>query len=279
MRLLLRFIFLSTDIYLYKRAGGVCVFKRQKMRIKKGKTRNWITKGPLPFKYVLLITLIFFIFLTMFSLIIINRNLEPTIMDIAETRARQFAAQAINDAIDKNISENVDIKELIVKHEYNGETAFSFNPQIYHKVTADASKRVQKYLDLVEAGEIDQLENFKNDINIKKETTKSSNGIVYHIPLGMATGMTLLSNLGPDIPVRLQILGDVTSNVETKIIPSGINNTYLEAYINVKVHMNVIIPLKEEPIEVSYQVKVGDLFLEGKVPQYYNPGIIPPPTN
>lgn len=256
------------------------MFKRKKIRIKKVKRRNWITKGPLPFKYVLLISFIIFNILTMISLIIINKNLEPSLMSIAETRARQFAAQAINDAIDKNISENIDINELIVKHEnQNGETAFSFNPQVYHKVTADASKRVQKYLDLVEAGQLEQLENFKNDININKENTSSSHGIVYHIPLGMATGMTLLSNLGPDIPVRLQILGDVTSNVETKIIPSGINNTYIEAYINVKVHMNVIIPLKEEPIEVSYQVKVGDLFHPGKVPQYYNPGIIPPPTN
>lgn len=215
----------------------------------------------------------------MFSLIIINKSLEPTLMSIAETRARQFAAQAINDAVAKKISENVDINELIVKHENGGETAFSFNPQVYNKVITDASKRVQKYLDLVEAGQLEQLENFKNDINIDKEDTRNTNGIVYHIPLGMATGMTLLSNLGPEIPVRLQILGDVTSNVETKIIASGINNTYLEVYINVKVHMNVIIPLKEEPIEISNQVKVGDLFHPGKVPQYYNPGIIPPPTN
>ncbi len=255
------------------------MFKYKKMKIKKAKQKKWLTKGPLPFRYVLLISFIIFNILTVFSLIIINRSLEPTLMSIAETRARQFAAQAINDAIDKNISENIDINELIVKHENNGETAFSFNPKVYHKVTADASKRVQKYLDLVEAGELERLDNFKNDININKENTKNSNGIVYHVPLGMATGMTLLSNLGPDIPVRLQILGDVTSNVETKIIPSGINNTYIEAYINVKVHMNVIIPLKEEPIEVSYAVKVGDLFHPGKVPQYYNPGLIPPPTN
>lgn len=200
-------------------------------------------------------------------------------MSIAETRARQFAAQAINDAIAKKISESVDINELIVKHKNADETAFSFNPQVYNKVISDASKRVQNYLDLVEAGQLEQLENFKNDINIDKENTKNSNGIVYHIPLGMASGMTLFSNLGPDIPVRLQILGDVTSNVETKIISSGINNTYLEVYINVKVHMNIIIPLKEEPIEISNQVKVGDLFHPGKVPQYYNPGLMPPPTN
>lgn len=244
--------------------------KFKRMKVNRRKKWRWILKGPLPFRYVLLITFIIFNILTISSLIIINKKLEPTLMSIAENRARQFAAQAINDAIAKEISENIDINELIVKHENAGEPSYSFNPQVYNKVISEASIRVQKYLDLVEAGELEQLDNFKNDININKEDSKNSNGIVYHIPLGMATNMTLLSNLGPEIPVRLQILGDVTSDVETKIVESGINNTYLEIYINVKVQMNVIIPLKEEPVEISNLVRIGDLFHPGKIPQYYN---------
>ncbi|MBS4192103.1 sporulation protein YunB [Bacillus sp. FJAT-49705] len=254
--------------------------------MRKKRRRRWtFKKGPLPFKYVFLITLMIFSLLTIFSLIIINRNLEPFLMDIAKTKATQFAVQAINDAIDKNISESIDINELIVKHENAGEPSYSFNQQMVNKVNSQAVKRIQKYLDLVEAGELDKLDNFKNDINIDPEKTKDANGIVYHIPLGMATNMTLLSNLGPEIPVRLQILGDVTPNVETKIVSTGINNTYIEVYIKVNVQMNVIIPRMEEPIEISNQVKVGDLFLPGKVPQYYNgpgsenssPIVVPPP--
>ncbi|MEH7121663.1 sporulation protein YunB [Bacillus sp. JJ1773] len=249
--------------------------------------RRWtVKKGPLPFKYVFLITFVIFILITIFSVIIINKKLEPTLIGIAETRARQFAVQAINDAIAKKATESIDINELIVKHENAGDASYSFNPQ-YNKVISELTIRVQEYLDLVEAGDLEQLENFKNDINIDKEKTKSSKGIVYHIPLGMATQMTLLSNLGPEIPVRLEILGDVTSDLETKIVETGINNTYLEVYINVRVHMNVIIPLIEEPIEVSNQIKIGDWFHPGKVPQYYNGGgtgspnpvIIPPANN
>ncbi|MFE8697265.1 sporulation protein YunB [Cytobacillus sp. FJAT-53684] len=241
-------------------------------------------KGPLPFKYVLLISFIIFNLLTIFSLIIINKNLEPTLIGIAESRARQFAAQAINDAIDKSIAESIDINELIVKHENAGEASYSFNPKIYNKAISESQKRVQKYLNLVEAGDIEQLENFKNDIEIDLDDTKKTNGIIYHIPLGMATKMTLLSNLGPEIPVRLEIIGDVTSDVEAQIAESGINNTFLEVYINVKVQMNVIIPLIESPIEVSNKVRIGDLFHPGQVPQYYNgsgegiPAVIPPPS-
>jgi len=267
------YLFMHQEIF---ETGGFSVLRRRRWKVRSN-------RGPLPLKYVVLITFIIFSLLTVVSLIIINRNLEPTLMNIAETRARQFAAQAINDAIDKHISQNVDINELIVKHENAGEPSYSFNPQIYNKVISDAQNRVQTYLDLVEAGEIEKLEDFRNDINIDKEKTKDTRGIVYHIPLGMATKMTLFSNLGPEIPVRLQILGDVKSDVEAKIAESGINNTFLEVYINVKVHMTVIIPLIEKPIEVANQVRIGDLFHPGKVPQYYNgtgtgnPVVIPPP--
>lgn len=257
--------------------GGYSLLRKVKTR----KRRRF--KGPLPFKYVLFISFIIFLLMTFGSLIIINKNIEPTLIGIAESRARQFAAQAINDAIDKDISESIDINELIVKHENAGEPSYSFNPQVYNKAISESQKRVQKYLNLVEAGDLEQLENFKNDIEIDVNKTKKETGIIYYIPLGMATKMTLLSNLGPKIPVRLEIIGDVTSDVEAKIAESGINNTFLEVYINVKVHMNVIIPLIENPIEVSNQVRIGDLFHPGKVPQYYNgsgqgiPAVIPPP--
>nr|WP_302053256.1 sporulation protein YunB [Bacillus sp. FJAT-29790] len=239
----------------------------------------------MPFKYVFLITFIIFNIFTVISLIIINKNLEPSLMSIAVTKSRQLAAQAINDAISKKISDSIDINELIVKHENAGETSYSFNPN-YNKVISEATIWVQKYLDYVEAGEIEELEKFKEGKEVKEADPRKTNGVVYQIPLGMATNMTLLSNLGPQIPVKLEFLGAVTSNVETKIVPTGINNTYLELYINMTVRMNVIIPLKKEPIEISNSVKVGDLFLPGEVPQYYNgggqqnftPSFIPPPN-
>ncbi len=232
-----------------------------------------LKRGPLPLKYVFLISFIFFNIFTVFSLVIINRELEPSLKGIAETKARQIASQAINDAISKKITEGIDMNQLIIVHEYSdGQLTFSNNPQIYNRVISEATMRVQRYLDFVEEGNLDQLESFKNDININYEESKKQRGIVYEVPLGMATGATLFSNLGPKIPVRFEILGDVISDVETKIMETGINNTYLEIYVTVNVKMNVIIPLIDEPIEITNAVKIGDLFVTGKVPTYYHGG-------
>ncbi|RLQ94235.1 sporulation protein YunB [Falsibacillus albus] len=240
--------------------------------LRKNKSKFKRKYGPLPFRYVFLITFIFFCFSTAISLVVINKNIEPILMSIAETKATQFGSQAINDAISKKISENIDIDKLIVTRGSGDDLSYSFNPQIYNRVISEATTRVQKYLDLMENGEIDDLEDLYRDINIDYEESKQQHGIVYYVPLGMATKQTLFSNLGPKIPVKLEILGAVTSNVETKIVETGINNTYLEVYINVKIQMNVIIPLRSKPIEISNSVKIGDLFHPGKVPLYYNGG-------
>ncbi|MDQ0271064.1 sporulation protein YunB [Cytobacillus purgationiresistens] len=229
-------------------------------------------KGPLPFKYVMLITFIVFTLLTLSGVLIINKNIEPVLIDIAETRARQFSAQAINDAIAKEISENIDVRELIIKHGEGEETSYSTNPQIYNRVISETTLRVQEYLNLVEKGDLEELEAFKNDEFIDFDASRSEGGIIYAIPLGMATKITLFSNFGPKVPIRFEFLGDVVSNVETKVIETGINNTFIEIYVKINVQMKVIIPLMERNIEVSNSVKIGDLLLPGKVPQYYNGG-------
>ena len=121
-------------------------------------------------------------------------------------------------------------------------------------------------------GELENLQAFKNDTNIDYEKSEQEKGVIYNIPLGMATNVVLLSNMGPKVPVRFEILGDVTSQVEMTTKETGINNTILEIFVNLKVNLKVIIPSVEKDITVKNHVKIGDLILRGKVPQYYNGG-------
>jgi len=226
-------------------------------------------KGPLPLKYVLLITIITFVFVTYQSLNLINQYIEPSLIKIAETKAREFASQAVNKAISENAIENIDVKQLIIVHDNSGEIGYSFNSRLSNRVTADVTTRVQRYLNLLEDGNIKDLEAFK-EFNVDK--SQQQKGLIYEIPIGMATNNILFSNLGPKVPVRFEIIGDVVANIDTKIRETGINNTYLEVYVKTHVQMSVIIPLIEKEIDVVNSVKIGDLFLPGKVPQYYNGG-------
>lgn len=231
--------------------------------------RRYRKKGPLPLKYVLLITVVTFVFVTYQSLNLINKYIEPSLIKIAETKAREFASQAVNKAMTENAIENIDVKQLIIVHDNSGEIGYSFNSKVSNRVTVDVTTRVQRYLNLLEDGNIKDLEAFK-EFNVDK--SRQQKGLIYEIPLGMATNNILFSNLGPKVPVRFEIIGDVVANIDTKIRETGINNTYLEVYVKTHVQMSVIIPLIEKEIDVVNSVKIGDLFLPGKVPQYYNGG-------
>ncbi|WP_059172615.1 sporulation protein YunB [Bacillus sp. FJAT-27445] len=231
--------------------------------------RSYRKRGPLPLRHVLLITLVAFVFVTYQSLNIINKQIEPRLIKIAETKAREFASQAVNKAISQYVVENIDVGELIIVHRNSDEVGYSFNPRLYSRVISDITTRIQRYLNLLESGNIEDLEAFK-EFNVKD--SKNKQGLIYEIPIGMATDNTLFSNLGPKVPVRFEIIGDVTANIETKIRETGINNTYLEIYVKTHVQMGVIIPLIDNEINVTNSIMIGDLFLPGKVPQYYNGG-------
>ncbi|NRG43184.1 sporulation protein YunB [Bacillus sp. CRN 9] len=228
-------------------------------------------KGQLPLRYVLLITFFIFILLTLSGLLLINKNIEPMLMEIAETQARQFSAQAINEAIATEIS-NVDVRDLIIKHDDGDSASYSTNPQIYNRVISATTSSVQEYLNLVESGNVDQLKALKNGELIDFDASSSEGGMIYEIPLGMATKITLFSRLGPKVPIRFEFLGDVVSSIDTKVIETGVNNTFLEIFIVINVRMKVIVPLMERNIETANSVKIGDIFLQGNVPQYYHGG-------
>ncbi|ASS91046.1 sporulation protein YunB [Aeribacillus pallidus] len=230
------------------------------------KFRRRRRRGPLPAKYVFLITFVIFNVLTAYSLWLINAIIEPTLVRIAETKTRQIAEHAIHDAVSKKIAEKLDMKELIIIHEKKSdETAtYSFNSQIYNRLISDATVYIQQYLD----GNVE----VESEDGIPVNQNPDGKGLVYHIPLGLITNNALISHLGPEVPVRFELIGSVNSEISTKYKEIGINNAYLEIYMDILVKINVIIPSISKDMEIENSVKIGDLFIEGKVPQFYNSG-------
>ncbi|WP_066372285.1 sporulation protein YunB [Neobacillus fumarioli] len=233
------------------------------MRFKKFKRR-----GPLPFKYVFLLSFLFFLLFSAIGLWIVNKNITPALMTVASTRARQFASDAITDAISKKITDNIDINKLIIIHNADGEVSYSFNPQIYNRAIADSTKRVEQYLNYLETGDISKLKSFTGSKDLMY--SDSGGGVIYKIPIGEVTNTAIFANMGPKIPVRYEILGDVNSDIQTAVRETGINNTYLEVNLIIKIKMNVIIPYLAKETDLTKVIKIGDLFVQGKVPQYYN---------
>ncbi|KON86458.1 sporulation protein [Sporosarcina globispora] len=226
-------------------------------------------KGPLPFRYVFLLTFIFFVISTAAGLWIINEGLKPTLMSYADSQTRKIASLVINNAINKKITNVMDLEEII---EEKGDGSFyTINTEKLNRVKAEVTELVQDNIKQAEKGDLTALESF-TDVEIKMEGDKDANGIVYYVPLGQATNNALLGNLGPKIPVKFNAVGSVTSNFITKREDHGINNVYIEVLVRLDVQVQIIIPFATEIITVQEDVPIAIGLIPGEVPQFFNGG-------
>lgn len=203
---------------------------------------------------------------------IINKGIQPTLMNIAESRAQQFATLAINEALREKISQgNEQIEDLVIieKSEDGRVSTIGWNTASMRNFQRASTQIVQDYLYSIQRGEIPQSSLSTNQ-QISKGNNK--NGIIAEIPLGQATGNVLLANLGPVIPVRFSMVGDVNSDVIKKVTEHGINNVLIELFVNVNVNLQVIIPFESKVTTVSTNIPIDIRNIQGEVPYFYNSG-------
>ncbi|WP_336883324.1 sporulation protein YunB [Priestia koreensis] len=237
------------------------------------KIRRRQRRGPLPFRYVLLLTVVFFIFSTMLSIWVINRGIEPTLMNYAESQTNRIATLVINKAINKKLADDLDTKGLIeIDRDSKGETGiYSINESVSNRVWAEVTRLLEENLKAAEKGHLDSIE-LPADVELEQDKKMKSEGIIYRVPLGRATDNALLGNLGPMIPVKFHVIGDARTDIQRRIKEFGINNALFEVYIHVKVNVQVIIPFATKETTITTDIPLATALLKGDVPDYYNNG-------
>lgn len=220
-------------------------------------------------KNIFIATLIMCVIITIIVLKIISIRVSPILMNYAELETKKLSSIVINRAVNKQLANGMNIDEMfnIIKND-NGEIAtIDFNPAIVNKVLNTTTNVVLINLKAIEEGNIDFIE--LPDILISYDKDKLKNGIIYEIPLGTITNSGFLSNLGPKIPIKLNIIGSVESNVKTNIKEYGINNALVEIYIRISVTEQINVPFISKRVTVTSDIPVALKVIQGSVPKYY----------
>jgi sporulation protein YunB len=220
-------------------------------------------------------TLVVVIILLFLSIVIflgyINTKLSPILLDFAELETAKLANLIINRAVTKQIANGIDIDKLfsMIQNKDGEIQTIDFNPTIVNKVLNMTTNAVHTSLKAVEQGNIDMIE-VPDDIIIEYDKKKLKKGIVFDIPLGAVSGNAFLSNLGPRIPVKLNLIGSVASNIKTNISQYGINNALIEVYVKIEVTEKINLPLASKDVTVSSDIPIAMKIVQGKIPSYYN---------
>ena len=114
------------------------------------------------------------------------------------------------------------------------------------------------------------INRFCNDISIHiTEKLQKYPQETIRVPLGAATGFSLLSNKGPSIPFTLQPMSSVKTDYQTEFISAGINQINYKIWLNLSMDMKVVNPLFQETITLNRKIMLCDLVFSGKVPEHY----------
>ena len=213
------------------------------------------------------------LFAIVFFVYFINIRLTPTYVDFAETETQRIASHVISSAINSRIANVLDLNDIIenIPSESGGMVDSKFNMEIINRVLAETQLLVQSYLDQAETGNIDLLPP-PDKIEYNQQEMQDRGGIVFFVPIGQATGIPLLGNLGPKIPIRFHVIGEVHANIETTITEFGINNASVELNILLEVNVQIIVPLATKTSIVKQKVPLAHGLIKGDVPPIYSEG-------
>ncbi len=197
----------------------------------------------------------------------------PVYLDYAHVQTHKIASYVVSKAIDARTTKVLDINEIIEELP-PGESemiAVKFNTEIINRVRAETTTLVKEYLEQAENGDLSRLPNLEN-VEYDVGKMEAGDGIVFFVPLGQVLNLPIIGNLGPKIPIRFHIIGNVHSDVESSIEEFGINNARVEVYIHLEVNVQIIVPFASESATVEQNIPVAMGLVSGRVPHIYTNG-------
>lgn len=209
----------------------------------------------------LLITFILLIMFTFIILVFLSNKVIPFYMNYSEAEMKRVVTTVINKSVTEEVTNQLEVDSLFVLKKENDNTIIvDFDPVIVNRVMSKISDVVYNNLKLISK---------KDKLTLEKYNIDES---YFYIPSGIIFNTTMLNNIGPRIPINLEIISSVNPNLKTEVTEYGINNSLIEVYINVIVDVKMILPMYSNTMQIVVVVPLAVKLIQGEVPKYYQRG-------
>lgn len=201
----------------------------------------------------------------------LNERLMPTYLDYAEIQTAKIASSVVSKAIDSRTSGVMDVNDILVEVSPGNHADLKVNTETINRVRTETVNQVKLYLEQAEQGELSHLPNLDN-VEYDYNKINEGNGVVFYMPLSQAANIPLIGNLGPKIPIRFHVIGNVHSEVTSSIEEYGINSAYMSVGIHIEVNVQIIVPFASKTTTVTQDIPVAMGLVRGDVPSVYSKG-------
>ncbi|WP_309485156.1 sporulation protein YunB [Thermoactinomyces daqus] len=194
--------------------------------------------------------IILFSFL-IFSLWNLERELEPILRAIAQEEAKKIAQHAFSNGIEQmQKALNGRLQPIAtLQTDHQGKIAgVSFNTQTEAAIYKIVSEKLLEELDKT------------REYSVK-------------LSLGEITQSSILSDYGPELPLKLWIEGSPHVTFSSEIVSRGINTAQVNIYLNADIEVKTLLPLTKDRLHLKFNQPLAQQVIVGDVPDFYPIGI------
>lgn len=196
--------------------------------------------------------IIIFILILIISILLLyyyDKKISKTLIKYAKIESKKVGIDIISNGVSDEVVKVLDKDDIFtLDKDNNGNIELiHYNTKVVNEILSLTSKVV--------------MNNFK-------EIKKRKDGIVTYIPIGIVSNNIFLENLGPKVPVKLSLVGNVLTSLKTNVKNYGINSALVEISVRIEANVEILIPLKTGEIKIVNEVPVSIKLIEGNVSSF-----------
>ena len=215
------------------------IYSRNRIKLPKIILNNKNNKKMIKFIIILIIAILTFIRIV--------SSISPIFETLCKEKARSIATGICNEESTK-IIQNYRYEDLVTisKDKDDNITMIKSNIAPINLIISDVAQNIQTKIN---------------------EKTQDKIGI----RLGAFLGIRMLSGVGPMLPIKISVVGNVDTNLISEFNESGINQTIHRIYLQVDCEINIVTQYKQTNERISNQILIAENVIVGKIPEtYYN---------
>lgn len=193
--------------------------------------------------------LMLFILIILFSLIIvyyISNKVMPSLLIYTENIVKEEGITLVSENITDKVINILDKEDLfyIDKDNEGNIESIDYNSKVVNEIIKESSEVVQ-----------DNFNKYKNE----------NNNIIAYVPVFSGSNNIFLENLGPKVPIKLVLDGNVITSLETNVKEYGYNSALIEISIRIEANVEVILPFKTKKEKIVNNIPVSIKIVQGNI--------------
>lgn len=192
------------------------------------------------------ICLVLLMVLAVYSFVFTERIIKPNVAGIAKVKVESLITQFVNNSVRDQFKSGDEVRELLtIKTDQEGNITYvESNTTAMNSLATDLILNIQNLY-------------------------KSSEDVMLEVPVGSIIGSQILSQIGPNVNLKVALIGTSKANFKTEFESMGINQTKYKVYLEMESQARVLSPFSINNIEVRNTILVAEAVIVGEVPDSY----------